>query len=141
MVSWPRWLRWLLPKPKFPHGPPLAAAVMVHGIYADGGQQMTCSMSGSLFAHGSDSREGVFSHYRIGVKETLELEVENVSDAPIMFRAVAFLMGRDRVQLILPFEVVEIQAHYRLRVSGRMTESGILQSLVIPTYQWAEVPR
>lgn len=132
-MKWPSWLRWFRGKSKFEHGPPLASALLLHGIYADGSQALVGVLPGGALAE-SVSPE-LFMHARILVENELELEVENISERSVRFQAAAFFTTSDNSSTVLPFIPIVIEAHARIKVGGRVTERGLLRRVLIPTYQ------
>ena len=130
-MNWLRWLRRLWrPKPK--HGPPLAAALVVRGIYMDGVQQVEGPFTGRLFAD-PDCR--VFQYVRILVRDSLAIEIENITDLAVRFQAAAFFDQPDCSSTVLPFCPVTIGPREVKRVSGRLLEPGLLRRILIPEHQ------
>lgn len=130
-MKWPRWLRSLWRrKPK--HGPPLAAALVMRGVYMDGVQQVEGPFPAELFAD-PDCR--VFQYVRIVVRQSLGIEIENITDLPVRFQAVAFFDQPDHSSTVLPFCPVIIAPHQVERVVGRLLEPGLLRRILIPEHQ------
>lgn len=132
-MKWPRWLRWLRPKREPEQGPPLAAAVMVHGIFADGEQQVACALWGSTFAESASSE--MFYWTRIGVRKQFEIDLGNMTDAAVYFQAAAFFTVSGGDSIVLPLGPCVIPPNARVRVGGRLTEQGLFRRLLIPTHQ------
>lgn len=132
-MKWPSWLRWLQRKPKFEHGPPLASALMLHGLYADGSQTMAGALPGGALTESASAE--LFAHARIVVERQLELDLENIGDQSVRFQGAAFFIVDGTASTVLPFGPVIIEPHSRTKVGGRVTERGLLRRILIPTYQ------